>query len=471
MKIRRFKTTTALLIPLLLGTIISASLFIVQLTSNINAEIENATLPILTIGMDEDAVLGYLGVESGEFREQYHVPLTSEIFQRISDLTYVQQAEFDQIQRFFSHELQNLLPMAFNPHAPEITEPLANSFEVYGVQSPEFLFLQQGVVELSEGRSFSQEEIENSDGAPVAIISRQFATLNNLSLNGTFTLDNSLYIFDWATEMELGFFSLFREDNLVATQPKTFEIIGIFDYLTPDSADRGRMQIDESTMKMEMNGLIFVPHPVIEQAREFLQSYSPTERSLRDDTSLFLLNNFSYMTSFLEAAEEILPPFYNLFNRLHFQDRFEFLENHRQLWQMESLAALVLISTSILAFIVLIFTRKDGLIASLVGFSIALFLGYQAANFYLSSQGIFSAPSINESAFLWVNFIDFFFAQELLWDELYLNHSGWNLQFLGMYTLIAAGILLASQIAGRLIPFKKTKAKGLEHGNLKKKFN
>jgi len=104
-----------------------------------------------------------------------------------------------------------------------------------GVSSPEFIEARQGLIELVDGRTFTEEELVNRTEVTPVIISSELARLNGLEVGSTF--DSRLTVWDRGDEESMhDGTQTYEERGFTATVDETFpmEVIGIFEAEVPE---------------------------------------------------------------------------------------------------------------------------------------------------------------------------------------------------------------------------------------------
>jgi len=114
-------------------------------------------------------------------------------------------------------------------HFPQPDAP--NTFSLIGVSRSDFSQVDQGFIEIVTGRNFSAEDLGLLTNVPSAIVSEEFAYINNLSIGSLFELTSFVhYPFD---ETEIDEYSFdnwsFGEEFIFERITINFEIIGLFD--------------------------------------------------------------------------------------------------------------------------------------------------------------------------------------------------------------------------------------------------
>lgn len=158
------------------------------------------------------------------------------------------------------------------------------------------LDIQEEIIELIYGRTFTEDEINNSEN--VAVISEGISIVNNLNIGDLFSLDlNVCYHFENPVCLE-------REGSAVETFE--FEVVGIF---RPTVVMDENASVFDITNHMDLNTRIYVP---IEFGRLWSEAFErywdgPIDELLRYDRILFSLYDSLYLDDFYLAATEIIP--------------------------------------------------------------------------------------------------------------------------------------------------------------------
>ena len=134
---------------------------------------------------------------------------TREEIEQIGSLPYVRVYDFTLRPFFYSEDL--VWAYEDNPGQQMRGRP----FEGRGVNHPEIADLETGIVQLIEGRTFTQEEIDTH--ALVVVIPREIAIVSSLTLGSMIEIENVVYNFFWENE----------EDQVLAAQTLEVEVIGI----------------------------------------------------------------------------------------------------------------------------------------------------------------------------------------------------------------------------------------------------
>jgi len=279
---------------------------------------------IATIIIDQNAHEEHLD-QTGEFLTIEVRPST---IRELGTLPYVQAYDYSawglsffsiSLERFFDASLflDIGMPEADISDAGSLShwhETLLEQFTLKGVQYPGILDINAGLIELVDGRPFTEEEVNTL--SYVAVVSQNFLEVNDLSIGSILTLEYIIY--DETAELTFGVPS--RDENILISKTFDLEIVGAFDRELEDILD----PIDV-LHHLELVNLIYVPNLVIESVVDLylevlpeidpalyseLSSAEQLEDILNYDSVLFLLDDPTDLVAFAEAANEILPRFW-----------------------------------------------------------------------------------------------------------------------------------------------------------------
>ena len=267
---------------------------------------------------------------------------TLEMIEAVGALPYVLDYDFKSWTYLFSEELEWIRPEVDSTLIPEgmtledivafqgghrHNGGLVNQFPVVGVNQPYLTDVQSELISLSSGRFMTEAEIDA--GADVAIISRGFAELNHLEIGSTLYLENNLIDGEAISEyapviggIQFSFHYWHRDEFKIAHQPIELEVIGIFEvqrgFLYPDDPIRTH---GETIFASQLHNQIYIPRQRQMEMARYLMHYDPTyffsdateDQPLRLEP-LFLLHDPRDINNFTQAASEILPENWNIYD-------------------------------------------------------------------------------------------------------------------------------------------------------------
>jgi len=323
------KTIILLLLVFILGSVIAGAVSVEGAISNTDANLRRNMQPLLSIGLDRDAWFEY--EDQYDFDWETTFPpqpprLTAEDVRAIGRLDYVD--FYDYIIRW--HGMRSLdLERPSEYGNMGMGWGYATDFVLSGTTRTELIQVEQEAIRMVQGRQFEAHDQNPSSGSIPAIVSEDFANLNNLSLNSVFTLSEWILSEpnEWG-DVRPWDVSDFEDDNIYAQIEMEFGIVGIFEL--GDRIDENDQ--DESWRRLESLGVIYVPNWAIEQAfREVDQaiisvfenadtdipwwmasSAGEGEENEPDITPVFVLEDPLDMDDFRAAAAPYLPEFHQL---------------------------------------------------------------------------------------------------------------------------------------------------------------
>lgn len=330
------KNVAIFLIFLLLGVMVSSSVSITNAINLTNYNLIGQIPPVVTMNLDTVGVQAHhelhgdrpdLGFGNRSFIEN------------IGALTYVRAFDYSLVAQlsgshgFFSNSLSiptdtsYYLDLAWyttdesafismleeNLNLFSLQTVHTEQFVVKGVRHPSILDIEEGMLELIAGRTFTVVEVEN--GGNVTLVSDAFARENNLHLGDFITLEYRIYehpVFVHGGVIEPN--EVFYSDNISATYEVAFEIIGLF---SP------RLEINEDTTQlnvrnhMSFNATIYVPIDVVREGRQFYRDNVKVGETMMSSDFIyqdviFALYSSHDLETFNLAANNMLPEFWQL---------------------------------------------------------------------------------------------------------------------------------------------------------------
>ena len=180
-----------LLLVFILGTVIASAISVGGAISNTNANLRRRMRPIVTIDFDTEGWWTYHGanINSNE-PPQIEIPLFPPMTpHHVRDIGALPQINFyDYITQgiLFSFDLETFEESVTTRGMPGMPHPIW----MRGTSRQELAQIDQGAINLISGRQFEEGDLIPATGEAVAIISDEFANLNQLTLGSTFDLYN-----------------------------------------------------------------------------------------------------------------------------------------------------------------------------------------------------------------------------------------------------------------------------------------
>ena len=395
------KNMLLLLLVAGLGTIMSGAIVLNQSINHARNSLWRQLPPVVVIDKDIEAIS-----ESENSFER--ILLTEEILEPIVNLPYVQSFDFFDGLSVFSRELERVpinVPYDLDGENPVI------AVDLEGITNPNIMRIETGIYDLVAGRVFTEEDMIMSDERhSVAMISRALAEFNGLEIGSIITIENNFYQHSLLEYEHLWGQNL--DEYIMEQEIYTFEIIGLFE---PNFIARFGDEWDYHMLEMHVNNGIYVPLQVVHSMWDFVymnwyvygienELFTASETLPRN---IILLYDAADVPSFIETAEEFLPPYYKVATFSNSVIAIERLDDSLDLFQglSEQIIWISAGATALsLGLVVLLFVRDrkgevgiylalgdkkaniikqmliELLVPSLLGITLALFSGNLVAN-------------------------------------------------------------------------------------------
>ncbi|GAA4076869.1 ABC transporter permease [Amphibacillus indicireducens] len=303
---RKGKSLILLAVLFILGNLIAGAISIQQATNNVEYNIRERLGAAIVIEVD------YKPIDALSEEERVKVEtgdISLESIQQVGELPYVKYYDYYTYFGLGSKSLKYYFGQDVDQAAAEGVEI---DFGMKGVNYPHILDFQEGKGNLIDGRTFSQDEIDN--GSSVTLISEKLATLNNLHVGDTIILNNEVYSYDLDT----------YEEELFSSRDLVLEIIGIFEVLAVK--DDIEFDFGQGTINWEdtlVQNTIYVPNQIIFNEADF--DWEETKKAIPEfaDTmtenphignyrTMYVLESHQYIDAFKQEADPLLPPYYHV---------------------------------------------------------------------------------------------------------------------------------------------------------------
>lgn len=281
---------------------------------------------LVTFAVDHEAFLDTIDWSVVDWGVPESMPqdpaLTIALIREISNLPYVEASEYSMPTWAESQTLYRYTPGIGADRWDE-----REFFQLRGTSEADLFPMTATIIELIAGRTFTSEEMNSYTEINPAIVSKEFAGVNDLSVGSTFTLDVTIRIpylgddeFNWEWESS--------EESIYTERSFAFEIVGTFETLESarlDFLDDSWSWTIEDGIHSSISSSIHVPNVVIE---EMIMYRYQTERNmiveleLEDHDwfrphlephprveSLMILSSSHEFENFERAALDILPEF------------------------------------------------------------------------------------------------------------------------------------------------------------------
>ena len=311
MKRHLLRTFLLFFVILLLTTGVASAISVRQAVINIDESLRARLPAIASIHLDQ-ATLN----DPDLFREDFErEPLTSEIIREIGELSYVRM--FDYALWGYNFFNSSLIPVIrFDEIELDISRR-AGAFFLRGIQYHNVMDIESGLIELVNGRVFTEEEVET--GATVAIVSQAFLNENELTIGDTIYLMYRIY--DEEAMGEERILSVaYGDEHLLGEKLFELEVIGSF-----SQEFEGDPSSFELLNHLSLLNQFYVPNLLIESTLdlyieafsevnpelvELLQSADFREELIQYENIIFMMHDPLYLENFKQKADILLPNFW-----------------------------------------------------------------------------------------------------------------------------------------------------------------
>lgn len=230
------------------------------------------------------------------------------------------------------------------------------SFQIVGGQNPDISDMVHGKITLSQGRVFSQDEIDNSVDA--VLISRKFAELNGLGVGSTFQLMKQIYYYGDIKDPIKRDIDIMPvpQDPTIVTKTFDLKVIGIFEPVETEPVEGEYNYYDWHNTMYTTNKAVDLFNSVITEAEKELYG-TEYSSSYTYVLPVFSLKDPLDVESFRSEATPLLPKFYKLTDT---SDEFQYIATPMK--NMDWIASVILIvsvgaTLLILSLLITLFVR------------------------------------------------------------------------------------------------------------------
>ncbi|MDL4843155.1 ABC transporter permease [Aquibacillus rhizosphaerae] len=306
---KKGKSIILLAVIFILGNLISGAISIQQATGNVETTIKEKLGTAATVELDYEAIEK---MDESEMMELEIEELDLELIKQIGELSYVKYYDFSTSTYLGSETIKSYQGEGMEEEEVMYEGP-SMDFMLKGINHAPIIDLEEEKGKLVDGRVFTPEEVEN--GAPVAVISKKLAELNNLHVGDNFTLINEVYSFDESN----------GEDKLVTSRDLVLEVIGLFE---PKAVKNDAEESEEGMydfMDIEYQNTIYVANEVVSSEMRYnMEEYMKVDEEMAAAmgeeeitdyyTPLFVLNKPEDTEAFEEEVQPLLPQYYKVTN-------------------------------------------------------------------------------------------------------------------------------------------------------------
>lgn len=455
------KSFILLAVIFILGNVISGAVSIQQATDNVELNIKERLGATAKVRPDFEAIDKLTDEERMEVEIQF---IDVDLIRQIGELPYVKYYDYNVSTTIVSENIEYYIGEALNDYLSE--GYFVMDFTLKGINYNHVIDLKEEKATLIDGRVFTQEEIES--GAPVTIISKKVAQLNNLHIGDTFTLLNEVADHDDET----------GEEVVIASRDVVLEIIGLFD---PKSISKDKKVNEDNAERIysdnQYQNTMYVPNEVVDSEEKYWwDMYKETveDTSMREKwmdtryTPIFILNSPEDTEAFRQEVIPLLPEYNTVISAT---DHYDSIAGHVEL--MSELAKNILLvaviaTVLITGLVVLLFLRDrrhelgiylslgerrirvvgqiliEVMVIGFVGITLSLFSGNLIAE--QISDAMMQTDDINVLDEEGITYIDF--QTDLTTDDVLDSYEiNFNLKYiLGFYIIGLLTILISTVI-------------------------
>ena len=287
--IRRLgKTTILLVIVFILGNVIAGAVSVQQAVGNADLTLRAKMSPVASISIDQEKFIA-MYTQNPQFSME---PISVETIEKIGALPYI---------KYFDYSIMLSLESPSGKRYSFEGDPYGTTrsdyFTFIGVNNPEIIDIEAGLIRLVSGRTFAETEIQNL--TYVAVISQEVANINNWGVGSVMVLDNNVYA-DW------------NNPNIPsATQRYAFEIIGIFEPIKQPGSE------DNDAMYEELENRMYTSNCVLNEGTVFQINESsktnPEVAEVFKDTyygTVYVLKDPADLEPFRADVAALVPEYY-----------------------------------------------------------------------------------------------------------------------------------------------------------------
>lgn len=279
------KSFILLLIIFILSNVMAGSIAISQASTNVEKTMKSQLGADATIELDYEKIQNW-----GETEWNAMQNLTPDMVEQVGQLPQV---------KYYDYNTETwLMAKNLKTYDPNVVEPSDyNYFGLKGVQYADILDIAKGDATLSEGRVFTQAEVD--EGKPLGLISDKMAEVNNLHLGDLIVFTNIYY----------------NSQGQQIEHEVMLEIIGIF---TPKIQQQSNQNkggwIDYSAFNR-----VYTPNKVTQgendwQTQQYVNEYPDANVKVGQIyiTPTFVLNNPEEVETFKTDAKAFIPDYYKV---------------------------------------------------------------------------------------------------------------------------------------------------------------
>jgi len=338
------KSGILLVLMVVLGALASGAISVRMAMNNTEESVLMQTPVVAGVTLDAEAAAEAAGISVMELSPEFwrvDNP-TREDLSAVGSLPYVRAYDSVMMPSVFSRDLDWAM-MELDASASQFESSIrgltqwggyVENFLTRGVANPELTDIHAGLIELVDGRVFTQADIENR--SQVIIVSQLFADTNNLQVGSMMEIENNVYNYAEFARQGVGNFTAHwhYEEFMAAHQVLEFEVVGLFDVVEEfdfsSAQEGGGWEFEESLRgRAGLYNRFYIPITVAEDLIAFVNEgmlsildeilemspwYQP-EDLVPDEPwmeSIFVLYDPRDLEAFSLAGTELLPGYWGI---------------------------------------------------------------------------------------------------------------------------------------------------------------
>ena len=308
------KSLILLVLVFILGAVIAGAVSISQAVVNTESNLRRSLPPVVTVmeSWEEGELIFHQTGEWPEYR------LTPEMMRELSNLPQVQNFDYS-----LSFNLLNI--RGFVQYEPDTDQPQGwvdedhgLDLRLRGVSNAAILDASQGLIQVTDGRTFTQEEIQTAGPVIPVVMSRGFAEANGLSVGSTFEPTFQIFPMD-PDDMFWG--GVDRDADPLVDETFLMEVIGLYELGPNGPVAENEHDFNARWLVFELMNRFYIPNVQIEvMDRIANEGWRMQLEDLDGDIlfnpgdmpphfeNIFVLYDLNDADEFRELAGGILPP-------------------------------------------------------------------------------------------------------------------------------------------------------------------
>lgn len=307
-----------LLVIFVLGCVMSGAISTNIALHDASAGVTSTLPAIVTIGIDHDSQDEYMRTADTEMQ---FATIGYDLLAEIGTLPQVARFDFPVLTTLLgcSTEFEIYLP----PHPDgeavvNISSTGYTALDLKGVQSTFPIDVSEGIVEITQGRMFTEAEIVTF--SEVAIISENFAHTNSLGIGSTMLLEKVAWTIPGGHDTaHFAGRDDVAESDIAERRSYNLEVVGIYNSLTEFNTGN---EYWDWHLRVEAENFIYVPNVVARDVDNWFKGHMAVlhpndpwfaaENNPEDlylFQNLYVLHDIGELDNFRQAVAEIAPPF------------------------------------------------------------------------------------------------------------------------------------------------------------------